>query len=118
MPDYPSEQGGRKSKRARLSISSEVMPPGFAKRRNKIARTSHGFVRRVSDVYQRVVSSSQASERSASRTNLFSIPTTPTTPTTPGTAMTPTTPSTSFGRPKISFVFVGDSGCGKSSLLL
>ena len=110
MPDQDPEEGGHYHKRARLSIASSTRP-GPAKRRGKIEQTRQGFVRRVSNVYQRVISTSPAPRRSASwGTNPF--------PMQPATPTTPTSPTSPFYRPKISFVVVGDSGCGKSSLLL
>ncbi|KAI1080689.1 P-loop containing nucleoside triphosphate hydrolase protein [Whalleya microplaca] len=93
-------------KRAKLG-SSLGQHPGLATRRQRLARSGQGLVRRVSNACRRVVTPSrhQVDFDGDGSTIL-------------GSGSWPGTPTTIVDRPKMRFVFMGDAGCGKSSLLL
>ncbi|KAI6086912.1 P-loop containing nucleoside triphosphate hydrolase protein [Hypoxylon rubiginosum] len=87
-----------RSKRARIS-SAASRHPAVEKRMNRLANSNRsGIVRRASDIFQRLFSRSN----DATSTDR---------PLPPGTPPSP-------DRPRMRFVFVGDSGCGKSSMLM
>ncbi|RYP66760.1 hypothetical protein DL769_005936 [Monosporascus sp. CRB-8-3] len=79
--------------------------PGLEKRRQRILQSSQGLVRRISDVCQRVTTPSRGYDALDGSTVR-------------GSSSLPGTPTTVGDRPRMKFVFVGDSKCGKSSLLL
>ncbi|KAI2608745.1 P-loop containing nucleoside triphosphate hydrolase protein [Hypoxylon fragiforme] len=98
--DEESEKDEHRAKRARRSSVLSIQP-SIQKIRQHTA--NNGLVRRVSNVCRRVVSRNKNRDTSTG----FTISDTP----------SPSTPI-SLNRPRMRFVFVGESGCGKSSMLL
>ncbi|KAI1774214.1 P-loop containing nucleoside triphosphate hydrolase protein [Hypoxylon cercidicola] len=92
-----------RSKRAKTS-SALSRRPASEKRPSHLTKPGRDIVRRASGVCQRVFSRNSDS--------ISTVSTPQPSPSLPGT------PSTPGDRPRMRFVFVGDSGCGKTSLLL
>ncbi|KAI8966173.1 P-loop containing nucleoside triphosphate hydrolase protein [Daldinia sp. FL1419] len=95
--ETPDMDGSRKNdnhqaKRAKMTSSLSLRPT--RNRRGSFATYSRGILRQASSAVRRVGSTARGS------------------PSLPGS------PATIVDRPRMRFVFVGDSGCGKSSLLL
>ncbi|KAH9998551.1 P-loop containing nucleoside triphosphate hydrolase protein [Xylariaceae sp. FL0662B] len=93
-----------RNKRAKLG-SSLGQHPGLATRRQRLTKSSQGLVRRFSGACRRIVTPSRYQDDLDGSTIR-------------GSGSLPGTPTTIVDRPKMRFVFVGDAGCGKSSLLL
>ncbi|KAI1375121.1 P-loop containing nucleoside triphosphate hydrolase protein [Hypoxylon crocopeplum] len=100
-PGY--DEDNHRHKRAKMA-SPSIQHPGLEKRRNILAKSSRGLMRHVSNVYHNITSSKHR-ESSDGSTAHTSLP-------------LPGAPRTMLDRPRMRFLFVGDSGCGKSSLLL
>ncbi|KAL7624997.1 hypothetical protein AAE478_004211 [Parahypoxylon ruwenzoriense] len=92
-------------KRARVS-SSLGQHAGSEKRRRQLSKSSQDFMRRVSDSCRRVITPNSPRPETLDGSTVR------------GSPSLPGTPSTIVDRPRMRFVFVGDLGCGKSSLLL
>ncbi|KAI2621605.1 P-loop containing nucleoside triphosphate hydrolase protein [Hypoxylon sp. NC1633] len=105
--DDGHDNDDHRNKRTKMG-SSLGLHPGLEARRNAIAKSSHGIMDRVSNACRRIVNRSKHEESpkgpkaSEPRVSL----------TLPGT------PPIIADRTRMRFVFVGDSGCGKSSFLL
>ncbi|KAI1501074.1 P-loop containing nucleoside triphosphate hydrolase protein [Biscogniauxia marginata] len=110
--DIDSSEAGcsiddHRDKRPRLT-SALSHHPGIESRRQILAESGRGLARRVSNACRRVVSpTSHQAVQDVSDTSTFRASTS-----------LPNTPTTVSDRPKMRFVLVGDSECGKSSLLL
>ncbi|KAI0403217.1 P-loop containing nucleoside triphosphate hydrolase protein [Xylaria palmicola] len=117
--DYNDSEDGSSvedHRRKRAKMNSPAGSQSVAgSRRSMLIDAGSGLVRRVSNACQRVASSgrhSSASKRGDSY---------PSRSATPAPEPTPSSGTPSFmliDRPKMRFVFVGDAGCGKSSLLM
>ncbi|KAI3321936.1 P-loop containing nucleoside triphosphate hydrolase protein [Xylariaceae sp. AK1471] len=112
--DDESNFEDHRHKRAKRSSTAEHHPI-VESRRRKFVSSSRGLVRRVSGACQRVVTPSRYQSPSKRPDSALPRGFTPAPEPTPS----PGTPSfTLIERPKMRFVFVGDSECGKSSMLL
>ncbi|KAI4859399.1 P-loop containing nucleoside triphosphate hydrolase protein [Hypoxylon rubiginosum] len=100
--DEEDSHDGHRNKRARIG-SALGRHPVSEKRRSRLSKPGINIVRRASNVYQRVFSRNSDDSSTGSTAQPSPLP--------PGTPSTP-------DRPRMRFVFVGDSGCGKSNLLL
>ncbi|KAI0205164.1 ras family-domain-containing protein [Astrocystis sublimbata] len=111
--DYSSFNDHR-HKRARMRSAAGSQSIAES-RRSKLVESGRGLVRRVSNSCKRVVSRDGYRKVSERPDSYHSRGVTPAPEPTPS----PGTPSfTMVDRPKMRFVFVGDTQCGKSSILL
>ncbi|CAJ2508154.1 Uu.00g093400.m01.CDS01 [Anthostomella pinea] len=98
-----SSTDGHRDKRAKLGLGL-AHHPAVESRRRRLVQSGKGFMRRVSHACQRVMAPGHAEQQDAYDGSTIR-----------GSTSLPGTPG---DRAKMRFVFVGDSECGKSSLLL
>ncbi|KAI1352191.1 P-loop containing nucleoside triphosphate hydrolase protein [Xylaria sp. FL0043] len=112
--DNDSDVELHRHKRARTRSAAGDRPT-VESRRSKLVNSGRGLVRRFSSACQRVVTPHQHHDSSKRRDSCISRRDTPA----PAPTPSPGTPSFMLiDRPKMRFVFVGDAGCRKSSVLL
>ncbi|KAI1477552.1 P-loop containing nucleoside triphosphate hydrolase protein [Daldinia eschscholtzii] len=104
-PDMGDIRDDESHRAKRTRMGSSLSNKQDNRRRGGIAAYGRGLIRRASTIYRRVVSSEKREV-------------TPELSTSRGTPSLPGSPATPVDRPRMRFVFVGDTGCGKSNLLL
>ncbi|KAI1642874.1 P-loop containing nucleoside triphosphate hydrolase protein [Daldinia loculata] len=88
-----------------LSNKASLSNKDANNRRASFASYGHGLIRRASNICRQVISPEKPQETLEGSTVR-------------GSLSLPGSPATLVDRPRMRFVFVGDSGCGKSNLLL
>ncbi|KAI5865427.1 P-loop containing nucleoside triphosphate hydrolase protein [Durotheca rogersii] len=102
--DMAHDDNSHRNKRARVSSFRERS--AAEEHRSKLAKSGHKLARSVSNVCRRAISAIQPPDELSDEATVCESPS------------LPGTPSTVVDRPRMRFVFVGDSGCGKSTMLL
>lgn len=104
-PDIDDSRDDDSYRAKRTKMVSSLSNKDANNRRASFASYGHGLIRRASNICRQVISPEKPQETLEGSTVR-------------GSLSLPGSPATLVDRPRMRFVFVGDSGCGKSNLLL
>ncbi|KAI1655587.1 P-loop containing nucleoside triphosphate hydrolase protein [Daldinia decipiens] len=104
-PDIDDSRNDDSYRAKRTKMGSSLSNKDANNRRTSVASYGRGLIRRASNIYRQVISPENPQETFEGSTVR-------------GSLSLPGSPATLVDRPRMRFVFVGDSGCGKSNLLL